>query len=115
MKWISVEEKMPELEYGATVIGYDSFYGRIAAAYVRNERLVFLDSDDCNITHWVNLPAPGSKTGRLNMGVNKTVDENDAVPFSYTWLYEESKTDNLFSGEIISEIGDREVEHGENE
>lgn len=57
--WISVSERLPKR--GVRVIGYDEFYGRIGEAHVAeraktNHHLVFIDSDHCNITHWMPLP-----------------------------------------------------------
>lgn len=55
--WISVADEMPEK--GETVLGYDSFYGRIGEACwspYHAGRLEFVGSDDCNIVAWMPLP-----------------------------------------------------------
>lgn len=57
--WISVEDSMPPSHN--PVIGYDSDSGRIGAAVIpswNSGRLIFEDTDDCNITHWQPFPGP---------------------------------------------------------
>lgn len=56
-KWIPVEERLPK-PY-VSVIGRDRFYNRIGEAHLAGwgePHLVFIDSDDCYITHWIPLP-----------------------------------------------------------
>lgn len=57
-EWIPVEERLPA-RY-ETVIGRDQFYGRVGEAHIAGwgePHLVFIDSDDCSITHWRPFPA----------------------------------------------------------
>lgn len=55
--WIKVSDRLPE--QGNRVIGYDAFYDRVGEAVIASwnaSRLVFIDSDDCDITHWQPFP-----------------------------------------------------------
>ncbi len=56
--WIRVDERLPDP--GERVLGYDQFYGRIGEAELGYSpgQLVFIDDDDCLITHWMPLPNP---------------------------------------------------------
>jgi hypothetical protein len=58
--WIATKNKLPRQDI--SVIGYDVFYGRIGEARLvdwgKRDHLVFVDSDDCHITHWMPLPEP---------------------------------------------------------
>ena len=56
--WIPVGDRLPE--EGDRVIGYDRLYGRIGEAErgYSPGQLVFIDSDDCDITHWMAFPEP---------------------------------------------------------
>lgn len=58
--WISIKERLPDSSKdGRRVIGYDEFYGRIGEAQLASwnkQRLIFIDSDDCHITHWQPFP-----------------------------------------------------------
>jgi hypothetical protein len=56
-QWINVTERKPEPR--TEVLGYDEFYGRVGVAIIADwepHHLVFTDSDDCSITHWMPLP-----------------------------------------------------------
>lgn len=56
--WINVNELLPGDE---PVIGFDKFYTRVGEARLSSwdkKRLVFIDSDDCYITHWQPFPSP---------------------------------------------------------
>jgi len=59
--WIKVTERAPKRD--RAVIGYDRFYNRVGEAFNTGRkddygepRLVFVDSDDCHITHWQPMP-----------------------------------------------------------
>jgi len=59
--WILVTERRPRKN--EAVIGYDRFYNRVGEAYDTGHncddgrpRLVFVDNDDCDITHWMPMP-----------------------------------------------------------
>lgn len=59
MNWIRVKDKLPKKR--DIVIGYDQYYGHIGECHIapwNPERLVFLKSEDCDITHWQPLPDP---------------------------------------------------------
>lgn len=60
-RWIRVDDSTP---VSTTLIGYDEFYGRIGECFWEPgrrcdygaPRLVFVDSDDCHITHYRLMP-----------------------------------------------------------
>ena len=68
MSWINVDERLPDPDNpndGSRVIGFDEFYGRVGEAQLASwnkNRLVFIDSDDCSITHWQPMPLPPTAT-----------------------------------------------------
>ncbi len=67
-KWISVKSSLPGMfEH---VLGYDEFYRRVGEAKMASwgdEHLIFIDSDDCFITHWQQLPESPIREPVLNV------------------------------------------------
>lgn len=59
MKWIRVTDQLPR--GGEEVVAYDCYHKDIGIASLYLGRLVFCDTDDCLITHWMPLPPPPSK------------------------------------------------------
>lgn len=58
-EWIPITKRLPPK--GETVIGYDTWYERVGEAYLcgwNERRIVFVDNDDCFITHWMPFPEP---------------------------------------------------------
>lgn len=55
--WHAVADGLPEP--AITVLAYDRFYGKIAPAEAHDGAIRYDDGDDdCDITHWMELPPP---------------------------------------------------------